>query len=207
MICCVHLKLAQWLKLIASSALGCLNTLQISFAVNVSHLKQFWPKEKLCFEVTRWQYSTADDYLGSLGCCGLAGAMQSSGSKSDMFLWIVTCPPHIHHIHVSPHTLWGCISLHQWAHYTVTHTHTLYTECLNQQCHRTISVDWLLGWCGGTCQSAVSAIIANNQFVRWGTGFCTHALSISHHAFPRAAAPHTCVYAARGNTMSTGLSW
>ena len=80
-----------------------------------------------------------------------------------------------------------------------THTRTPYTECLlNQQCHHTISVDWLLGWCGGTCQSAVSAIIANNQFVRWGTGFCAHALSISHHAFPRAAYTHVCGVAARG---------
>lgn len=42
--------------------------------------------------------------------------------------------------------------------------HTPYTECLlNQQCHRTISVDWLLGWYGGKCQSAVSPIIANKQ--------------------------------------------
>ena len=129
--CCVHLKLAQWLKLIASSALGCLNTLKISFSVSVTHLKQFWPKEKRRFEVTRWQYSTADDYLGSLGRCGLAGAMQSSGSKSNMFLWIVTCPPHIDDIHVSTHTLWGCISLHQWAHYTVTNTHTHAHRILN----------------------------------------------------------------------------
>lgn len=46
--------------------------------------------------------------------------------------------------------------------YTVS-THTPGTErLLNQQCHHTISVDWLLGWCGAKCQSAVSPIIANS---------------------------------------------
>lgn len=92
------------------------------------HFESLWPgfsHAKLLFKV-RWIPLIAAIAFLSFRMC-----MQHTSRANKLA-----------HMHTHTPTQWDCIFLHQWTHYTVT-THP---ECLlNQQCHRTISVEWLLG--------------------------------------------------------------